>query len=145
MMNISKRAVARMAVSVSAMMVAGASYADTAVVDDVQSGFPQTTGKQLYESICLSCHMAGGKGAQGAGSYPALANNPKLAAAGYPLYMVMYGQKAMPGFGGVLNNAQIAEVVNYVRSNFGNRYDDTSTAADAKALRKPGYQHFTLN
>jgi mono/diheme cytochrome c family protein len=35
----------------------------------------------------------------------------------------------------MLTDAQVAEVVNYVRGNFGNKYKDKITAADAKAAR----------
>jgi len=41
----------------------------------------------------------------------------------------------MPPFGSVLTDEQVAAVVNYVRSHFGNNYADTVTAADAKAAR----------
>src|SRR5579871_1149384 len=50
--------------------------------------FPQTDGSALYEVICQSCHMPGGAGASGAGTYPALAHNTRLAAKAYPVVMV---------------------------------------------------------
>jgi mono/diheme cytochrome c family protein len=79
--------------------------------------------------------MPGGVGAAGAGAYPALANNPKLASGGYPLSLVINGRKGMPPFGNMLNDQQVAAVVNYVRTHFGNDYRDEVTAADAKASR----------
>src|SRR5699024_9769828 len=117
---------------------------DTAVIEDSAQGFPQETGQELYEAICLGCHMADAKGAEGAGDYPALAENPRLTAPGYPLYVVTYGQKAMPAFGGLLTDEQIADVVNYVRSHFGNDFEGTSTAADVAEIRKPDYDYVTL-
>ena len=75
-------------------------------------------------------------GAKGAGAYPALAGNPKLAAAMYPAVVILKGQKAMPSFSD-LTDAQIVEVVNYVRTHFGNRYSDAVTADQVKALRPP--------
>jgi hypothetical protein len=39
-------------------------------------------------------HMAAAQGAVGAGAYPALANDPKLAAAGYPVLVVVNGSRA---------------------------------------------------
>ena len=42
---------------------------------------------------------------------------------------------AMPGFGWALSDDQVAAVVNYVRSHFGNAYTDEVTAADVKAAR----------
>ena len=49
---------------------------------------PQQDGEALYKGICQDCHMPDGKGGEGAGHYPALARNPKLAEAGYPLSVV---------------------------------------------------------
>ena len=74
--------------------------------------------------------MPDGKGAVGAGHYPALANNPKLASAAYPVVMVVNGRGAMPSFGSGLSDAQIADVVNYVRTHFGNAYTDTLKPED---------------
>ncbi|HEY2836021.1 MAG TPA: cytochrome c [Rhizomicrobium sp.] len=93
-------------------------------------------GEAVYTHVCQSCHMADAKGAMGAGAgFPALAKNPKLAEAGYPVSVVLHGQKAMLPLGGLLSDQQIADVVNYVRKNFGNRYPGTVTAADVKAAR----------
>ena len=41
----------------------------------------------------------------------------------------------MPPFGNMLTDEQIAAVVNYVRTHFGNDFPDAVTAADAKAAR----------
>jgi len=92
-------------------------------------------GGALYRDICQGCHMPDAKGAVGAGRYPALAANSRLAAAGYPLAIVINGQKGMPGFARALSDAQIAAVVNYVRSHFGNAYTDAVSEADVKAQR----------
>lgn len=43
------------------------------------------TGEQVYGAVCQACHMADAKGATGAGTIPALANNPRLAGAAYPI------------------------------------------------------------
>ena len=93
-------------------------------------------GEALYADLCAGCHMAGGQGATGAGTYPALANNPKLASAGYPISLVINGHKGMPPFGSQLSNQQVAAVVNFVRTHFGNDYRDEATASDAAAARR---------
>jgi mono/diheme cytochrome c family protein len=49
--------------------------------------------------------------------------------------VILHGQKAMLPLGALLNDQQIADVVNYVRTNFGNRYKDKVSAADVKAQR----------
>jgi len=97
----------------------------------------QITGEQTFTHVCQGCHMADAKGAVGAGHYPALASNPKLAAKAYPVVMVMNGRGGMPPFSMLLTDAQVADVVNYVRTHFGNRYTDTVTAADVKPYRPP--------
>ena len=93
-------------------------------------------GEAVYTHVCQSCHMPDAKGAMGAGAgFPALAKNPRLAEAGYPVAVVVHGQKAMLALGALLSDQQIADVVNYVRSHFGNRYPGQVTAADVKAAR----------
>lgn len=95
------------------------------------------TGQQIFTHICQGCHMPDGKGAVGAGHYPALASNPKLAAAAYPTVMVVNGRGGMPAFGKQLSDAQVADVVNYVRTHFGNHYTDTLRPEDVKPFRPP--------
>jgi mono/diheme cytochrome c family protein len=96
------------------------------------------TGEQVYRTVCQSCHMADGKGAEGAGRMPALATNPRLAAPAYPIVMVARGRGAMPGFVGTLSPAQAANVVTYIRTHFGNSFPAPVTEADvAKLYGKP--------
>lgn len=102
---------------------------------DDPAHFRLQDGGALYRDICQGCHMPNGKGASGAGAYPALAADPKLASAGYPVLVVLQGQKAMPSFAGMLTDAQIAAVVNYVRTHFGNHYRDAVRASDVQAAR----------
>jgi len=97
--------------------------------------FTMQGGEAVYRNVCQGCHMADAKGASGAGNYPALAGNAKLASAGYVLTMVMNGHRGMPPFRGHFTNAQVADVVNYVRTHFGNKYRDQVKEADVQALR----------
>ena len=107
-----------------------------AVAQEIYAGkFPQQTGEDLFKNICQGCHMPDAKGATGAGSYPALAANPRLSAAVYPIMVVLHGQRAMPPFGESLNDEQVANVINYVRTHFGNHYKDPVTADAVKARR----------
>lgn len=107
-----------------------------AVAQEVRAGhYPQQTGADLYHSICQGCHMPDAQGAVGAGAYPALARDRHLRAAPYPVEVVIHGRKAMPGFGDALSDAQIASVVNYIRTRFGNHYKDAVTPALVKKLR----------
>lgn len=107
--------------------------------------FPQQTGKALFENICQSCHMPNAKGAEGAGYYPALAGDPNLQSSMFLAYVIMYGRGGMPGFGGVLDDTQISEVTNYVRSNFGNNFEDKISTSDVTAIRKPNHEFVDMN
>ena len=108
-----------------------------------QSGAPQAagaaiaTGEDIYRHNCMACHMADGKGAQGAGRFPALAGNPALTAAGYPIFVVLNGLGGMPWFNGVLSDDEIAAVVSYVRTHFGNHYTEPVKPEDVALMRGP--------
>ena len=66
---------------------------------------------------------------------PALAKNEKLAAGGYPVLVLMKGLNGMPAVGQMMTDQQVADVVNYVRTHFGNKYKDAVTPADVQPLR----------
>ena len=96
---------------------------------------PQQGGEAIYKGVCQDCHMPDAKGAVGAGMYPALASNPKLETAGYPISVIIHGQKAMPVFGAAFSDQQISDVVNYIRTHFGNSYQAKVTPEDVKSAR----------
>ena len=99
-------------------------------------GFVEKSGEDLFANVCRGCHMSDGKGATGAGTYPSLAGNSNLEASGYPVGIVVNGQRGMPAFGEAMSDDQVAAVVNYVRTHFGNGYRDTVTAEDVRAVRR---------
>jgi mono/diheme cytochrome c family protein len=92
------------------------------------------TGEQIYVQICQACHMANGMGGTGAATIPALAGNPRLQVSEYPINVVVHGRGAMPYFTDTLTPAQVAEVVGYVRTHFGNHYAKPVTEAEVKAV-----------
>jgi mono/diheme cytochrome c family protein len=104
-------------------------------------------GAQTYAHICQGCHMPEGLGAVGAGHYPKLAGNTALVSWQYVALTVLNGKNGMPAFGAAadqsffdsphLSDAQIADVVNYVRSHFGNQWKDMATSAQVAALPHP--------
>lgn len=101
-------------------------------------GIDAANGQAVFQHVCQGCHMANAKGAMGAGAgFPALAGDPKLESPGYPIAMVEGGHGGMPWFNGMLSDAQVAAVVNYVRTHFGNNYKDTVTVADVAASHGP--------
>lgn len=95
---------------------------------------PAPDGEAIYRNICQGCHMADARGAEGAGHYPSLAGNPKLAANTYPAFVVLKGRNGMPSFGR-MDDAAIAAVVNYVRTHFGNTYTDPVSPTDVRQMR----------
>jgi mono/diheme cytochrome c family protein len=120
-----------------ALMLLGLSAAPASADTAAQrgGGFALQGGEAIYKGVCQGCHMADAKGASGAGAYPALAGNPKLATAAYVAHIVLKGQKGMPALGDNLSDQQIADVVNYVRSHFGNSFKGEVKPADVQALR----------
>lgn len=118
---------------------------DVAVLSHAE--LAHASGEQIYQHVCQGCHMADGRGANGAGTYPALRENPTLASAQYAAAVVLQGRRNMPafverpdlkGFEATvylgLSDAQIADVVNHVRTHFDNHYDDPITASAVSAL-----------
>src|SRR5882757_8824527 len=98
--------------------------------------FVEMSGEELFASVCRGCHMSDGKGATGAGTYPSLAGNHNLEARGYPVAVIVNGQRGMPAFGTMMSDDQVAAVVNYLRTHFDNKYRDTVTAEDVKIVRR---------
>ena len=107
--------------------------------------FDTTDGRQIYEHISQGCHMPDAGGAVGAGHYPALAGDPTLVSRQFMALTLLNGRRNMPAFGAkhaigftgppaTLSSAQIADVVNYVRTHFGNHYKDMITPAEVAAL-----------
>jgi mono/diheme cytochrome c family protein len=116
-----------------ALQVSAVSGADSSFADP--SRFVATTGEEIYRGVCQGCHMPEGEGAAGAGVYPPLASNPALETPEYAIYLIIHGQKAMPPFGAMLDDAQIAAVVEYIRTHFGNDYPDPVLPETVKDAR----------
>ncbi len=98
--------------------------------------FVEMSGEELYVNVCRGCHMTEAMGAKGAGSYPSLASDRNLDAAGYAVDLVLNGRHAMPSFADMMSDDQIAAVVNYLRTHFGNDYHDAVTPQDVRAARR---------
>ena len=98
--------------------------------------FAAQDGESLFKSVCAACHMPNAMGGSGAGFYPALDKNDKLAVSAYPVMMVMNGKGGMPAFGEDMTDAQVAAVVTYVRTHFGNSYTDAVSLDEVKQVRE---------
>jgi len=133
----------------AALSLASLTLVATAVLAATPVGDP---GEHVYTTICQGCHMSQGEGAVGAGFYPKLAGDPALASWQYVAVTVLNGRHAMPSFGDIpgsltgdasfmsasLSDAEIAAVVNYVRSHFGNNFKDKASEKEVAALPHPG-------
>ena len=132
-----------LSVMLMALLVKAATVSAQSVAQDVPPTFTispgyrftEGSGEALYNATCAGCHMPDGKGAQGAGHYPALADNPAVEAAPYVILNVLHGRKAMPSFGDEMNDDQVADVVNYTRTHFGNRFAGDVTPSQVRSLR----------
>jgi mono/diheme cytochrome c family protein len=146
-----RKKAARAALAAALALAAGGARPDTSigVVGMFGAGhLESTSGEAIYLAICQGCHMPDGRGASGAGHYPALAGDRALLSAPYMALTLIEGRRNMPAFGGktqegityivpTLDDEQIAAVTNYVRTHFGNRFKGTISAAEVKALRRP--------
>ncbi len=109
----------------------------------------KASGAEIYSHVCQGCHMPEAQGAAGAGRYPKLAGDPQLRSWEFAALTVVRGRSGMPAFGrrgseplaflsARLDDDEIARVINYVRSHFGNGFPETVTAADVAKIPHPG-------
>ena len=98
--------------------------------------FSEQGGADLFRNVCAACHQPDAKGAVGAGAYPPLADDKNLASAEFMLTVLFRGRKGMAPLGGMMSDAQVADVVTYVRTHFGNAYPGAVSAADVAAARQ---------
>lgn len=76
-------------------------------------------GKTLFAKNCAACHQANGRGIPGA--FPALAGNGFVQGAPVEVATVLLkGRGGMPDFSGSLDDGEIAQVLSYVRTSWGN-------------------------
>lgn len=90
-------------------------------------------GKAIFTKNCAACHQATGRGIQGA--FPPLAGSAFVMGAPSEVATVLLkGRGGMPDFSASLEDEQIAAVLSYVRSSWGNKAEPLA-AADVTALR----------
>ena len=112
----------------------GAAAAQTPFLSKGRS-FDEPDGASLYAHVCAACHQAEGEGASGAGSYPALKGDERLASTDYLLNVLLGGQHAMPALGRAMSDAQVAALVNFLKQAFAGASDDPATYERAAAAR----------
>jgi mono/diheme cytochrome c family protein len=87
---------------------------------------------KLFSDNCAACHQPAGEGI--AGAFPALAGNAFVQGPAEPVVGVLLnGRGGMPTFRNDLDDDQIAEVVSYIRSAWGNKAAPVPPAAVAGA------------
>lgn len=124
--------------SVTAKALANDSASDQPALDD-------SVGGKLYTQHCAACHGAQGEGA--AGIYPALAGARAVAmpTPANLVHLVIEGgfppatagnprPFGMPPFATVLSDAEVAQLLSYVRASWGNR-SDAVTALEVARFR----------
>jgi mono/diheme cytochrome c family protein len=122
--------------AVSLPALADDAPAKSAVVMSHGWEFSEQGGADLFRNVCAACHQPDAKGAVGAGAYPPLAEDKNLVSTDFMLAVLFRGLKGMPPVGGMMSDAQVADVVNYLRTHFGNTYSGALTAADVAAARR---------
>ncbi len=114
-------------------------------VPSTESSLLISLGKTVYDARCASCHGAHGEGKPP--HWPPLANNQsiQMESAVNPIRMVLNGgyppstkdnprPYGMPPFAGILSDNEVAAVVSYIRTAWGNRGTPVS-ARSANELR----------
>ena len=98
-------------------------------------------GKSLFLKNCAACHQPTGKGIPGA--FPALAGNKFVQGKGSEVASVLLkGRGGMPDFSDSLSDADIATILSFVRSNWGNKAGGL-TADEVLSLRDTlGVDHY---
>lgn len=104
-----------------------------------------TRGQAVYEKLCLTCHQADGSGVPNLN--PPLTRNPwTMGPKTVLIEQVLRGSSGkveidgdtfnntMPPLSSLLTDQQIADVLTYVRNNFGNN-GSAVTAGEVKVLR----------
>ncbi len=107
----------------------------------VVHGAAHADGKAIFAKNCAACHQASGKGIPGA--FPALAGNAFVQGnAGQVAAVLLKGRGGMPDFSPTLSDADIAEVLSFVRSAWGNQagpLDAQEVAALRETLKVPAF------
>lgn len=123
---------------------------DDAVAKALFKGDDHKTGASIYVDNCGACHRTDGRGYTRA--FPELRGNAVVQAEDPTslIHIVLTGATlpgvkgapsdiTMPGFGWRLNDQQVADVVNFIRTSWGNTAKTSVTAKQVADLRKVNY------
>ncbi|WP_034911591.1 cytochrome c [Erwinia sp. 9145] len=120
---------------------------DDAVARALWQGDDSRAGASVYVDSCAACHKTDGSGYKR--FFPALRGNPVvladdptslihivLSGATLPAMKGAPSSITMPAFGWRLNDQQVADVVNLIRTSWGNTAKEQVSAADVAKIRK---------
>jgi mono/diheme cytochrome c family protein len=123
---------------------------DDAVAQALWNGDDNKPGAATYVDSCAACHRTDGRGYKR--FFPALRGNPVVLADDPTslIHIVLTGgtlpgvknapsSVVMPGFGWRLNDSQVADVVNFIRTSWGNKGEKPVTAHDVAEVRKESF------
>ena len=115
----------------TAASAGGAANAPASGSVSAAGGYDPAKGKALFTANCAACHQGNGEGLPGA--FPALKGNAAINDANPAIHIraVLHGLQGanvggvvysspMPAFGDTLSDGDIADIINYERSSWGN-------------------------
>ncbi|HBV38426.1 MAG TPA: alcohol dehydrogenase [Erwinia sp.] len=121
--------------------------ADDNVAKALWKGDDSKPGASVYVDSCAACHKTDGSGYKR--FFPQLSGNPVVLAADPTslIHIVLSGATlpgvkgapsaiTMPAFGWRLNDQQVADVVNFIRTSWGNTAKEQVSASDVAKVRK---------
>jgi alcohol dehydrogenase (quinone), cytochrome c subunit len=124
--------------------------ANPATAAELAAGREEGRGAELYVDNCSACHRTSGEG--NARVFPALAGNSSVLSPDPAslILLVLQGSSlprttaapsalGMPGFGWRLSNAEVAQLLTFIRTSWGNRAPQVSAdqVAHVRATLNP--------
>jgi mono/diheme cytochrome c family protein len=135
-----------MAAMIKTILLTGSIAGSSLLLMSMQEGALQDNkkGKEVYTLYCQSCHMEKGEGVPG--MYPPVAKTAYVKDTKKIIGVILNGQSGEITVNGkkynvdmpaqaYLTDEQVADVLTYIRSSWGNKYPAV-TAAQVKAQRK---------
>ena len=106
--------------------------------DDRDDRSTTVDGDELYATRCASCHGADGSGT--ADVFPALSGDPIVVAEDptAAILTVLNGRGGMPRWADELSDAEIAAILSYIRTSFGNDASEVTPAEVARLREEQG-------
>ena len=126
----------------------GGTRTESGAGESTQADFDAAKGRDLYIANCAACHLANGEGIPGA--FPPLKGSGVVNKddATKHIQVVLNGMQGgraggivyssvMPPFGGILSDAEIADIIDYERSSWGNHGTPVNAAQVAAERALP--------